>query len=227
MGLLADVVDWLTRARQWRGTPGIPNRLTEHLELSLATMVIASLVALPLALWLGHLRRGGGFAVNVSNLGRALPSYGLLVFGVQLWGISLIGGQSKAALFALVLLAIPPIVTNSYVGMSEVPADVRDSARGMGMTGWQAFRQVELPIALPFVMTGLRISTLQVIATATIAAFVGVGGLGRYIVDGYAVQDYPQVFAGAMLVAVLALGVEVALSLLQRRVTSRGLRRSR
>ncbi|MGE3441414.1 MAG: ABC transporter permease [Acidimicrobiia bacterium] len=227
MALVGDVWDWFTTTSRFRGSSGVPHRLYEHVQLSFWTMAIAVVVSLPLALWLGHLRRGGALAVNLANLGRAVPSYGLLVFGVQIWGIGLISGLPKAGLFALVLLAVPPLVTNAYVGMSGVPDDVRDSARGMGMTGWQSFREVELPIALPFVMTGLRISTLQVIATATIAAFVGVGGLGRYIVDGYAVQDYPQVFAGALLVALLALLAEFGLTAIERIVTSQGLRHQR
>ena len=224
MGFLGDLYDWFTTGKHWSGKFGVPTRLVEHLQLSLIAMVFACLLALPVALVLGHLRRGGTVAINVSNIGRALPSFAILVFGAQLWGIEEVWGLSKAALLALIALGIPPIVTNTYVGMSEVDDSIRDSARGMGMTGWQRLWRVELPVALPTVMAGIRISTLQVIATATLAAVVASGGLGRFIVDGIATRDFPEVFAGALLVAALALTVELGLAVLQRVLVSDGVR---
>lgn len=224
---LGDVVAWFTAEGRWSGPSGIPTRVAEHLQLSALALVLALAVALPVGLVLGHLRRGGLVAINVSNIGRALPSFALLVLGFQWWGLGETAGVSSSALFALVLLAIPPVVTNTYVGMAEVDPGLRDAARGVGMTGRQALTRVELPVALPLVFAGVRIATLQVVATATLAAVVGSGGLGRFIIDGFAVRDFPQVFGGAALVAALALGVEGVLALLQRALVPAGLRAAR
>jgi len=146
------------------------------------------------------------------------------VFGAQIWGISTWWGIPKAALVALVALALPPIVTNAYVGMAEVDDGVRDAARGMGMRGHQSLLKAELPTAVPPVMNGVRIATLQVIATAGLAALVGAGGLGRYVIDGIATQNNVQLFAGAVLVAGLALTADGVLALTQRAAVPRGLR---
>lgn len=227
MSLLGDVWAWFTDGGNWSGPSGIPNRLVEHLWMSIVPVLLAAVLGLPLAIVLGHLRRGGTLAINISNVGRALPSFAILVFGAQLWGISEVWGMSKAALLALVALALPPIVTNAYVGMAEVGDDLRDAARGQGMTGTQSLVRAELPVAVPHVMNGVRIATLQVVATAGLAAVVAAGGLGRYIVDGFAVRDYPQVFAGAILVAGLALTVEGILALTQRWATPTGIRLER
>lgn len=228
MGFLLDVVDWFRDLANWRGTSGIPNRIVEHLTMSFSAVLVAVAVALPLALWLGHKRRFGALAINVSNVGRALPSFAILVVLSQLLGTEdrpIIGNvPTFVALFAL---AIPPIVTNAYVGMAEVPDDIRDSAKGMGLSETQSLWRIELPMAVPLIMAGVRTSAVQVVATATIAAVLGTGGLGRYIVDGFAVQDYVRVFAGAVLVALLAFLTEVSLSLLQSRITPAGVRPSR
>jgi osmoprotectant transport system permease protein len=224
MDFLSRVSDWFTDGDHWSGNSGIPNRLVEHLWLSVTAMAVALAIALPVGLWLGHTRRGGTLAVNVSNVGRAIPSFALLVLGAQFWGIGEVGGMSKAALLALIALAIPPIITNTYVGMSEVDEGIRDSAAGVGMRSWQRMVKVEMPIALPLIMAGIRISALQVVATATLAAVVASGGLGRFIVDGIAVRDFPRVFAGALLVAALALSIEALLALSQRAMVSEGLR---
>jgi osmoprotectant transport system permease protein len=226
MDFLGRVSDWFTDSEHWSGNSGIPNRLVEHIQLSVAAMAIALVIALPIGLILGHTRRGGAVAVNVSNIGRAIPSFALLVLGAQLWGIGELGGMSKAALLALIALAIPPVITNTYVGMSEVDEGIRDSATGVGMRSWQQMVKVEMPIALPLIMAGIRISALQVVATATLAAVVASGGLGRFIVDGIAVRDFPRVFAGALLVAALALSIEALLALGQRAMVSDGLRAS-
>ena len=216
MDFLGRVYDWFADGDHWTGNSGIPNRLIEHLQLTIVAMLVAIVIALPIGLILGHTRRGGNVAVNVSNIGRAIPSFALLVLGAQLWGIGEIGGMSKAALLALIALAIPPIIVNSYVGMSQVDEGIRDSAKGVGMRSSQRLLRVELPIALPLVMAGIRISALQVVATATLAAVVASGGFGRFIVDGIAVRDFPRVFAGALLVAALALTIEGVLALGQR-----------
>ncbi len=148
MDFLGRVYDWFTDGDHWTGNSGIPNRLIEHLQLSIVAMLIALVIALPIGLILGHTRRGGTVAVNVSNIGRAMPSFALLVLGAQFWGIGEIGGMSKAALLALVALAIPPIITNTYVGMSQVDEGIRDSAKGVGMRSSQRMLRIELPIAL-------------------------------------------------------------------------------
>jgi osmoprotectant transport system permease protein len=221
---LSEVWNWFTDGDHWTGTSGIPNRLYEHLKMSLVAVALAIVAGLPIALWLGHKRRFGWLAINVSNVGRAVPSFAILVFGAQIWGISTWWGIPKAALVALFALALPPIVTNAYVGMSEVDDSVRDAAKGMGMKNVQSLVRAELPTAVPPVMNGIRIALLQVIATAGLAALVGAGGLGRYIIDGIAVQDTVQVFAGAILVAGLALVADGLLGVTERAATPRGLR---
>jgi osmoprotectant transport system permease protein len=225
MDFLGDVFTWLNDSDNWQGSRGIPTRLFEHLQYSLAALAAAGIVALPLAIWLGHKRRFGTVAVNVSNVGRAIPSVAFIFVFTAMIGITKWPVIGPIATFvALLALAIPPLVTNAYVGMAEVPEDIRDAARGMGMSSWQALRRVELPMAVPLIMAGVRTAAVNVVATATIAAFVGAGGLGRFIVDGYAVQDYVEVFAGALLVAILSILTEVGLGIGQRFLTPRGLR---
>lgn len=221
MSFLAQVVQWFTNPAHWQGTGGIPNRVEEHVVMSVAATAAAAAIALPVGLALGHLGRGGGLAINVSNIGRAIPSFAILVLAVQLVGIG-----PKPAFLALFALAIPPMVTNSYVGMRDVSPALRDSARGLGMRELQVLLRVELPNAMPVVMAGVRTSGVQVVATATLAALVAWGGLGRYIVDGLEQHDFPQVFAGALLVAALSAVAELALAGLQRLLTPAGLRPS-
>jgi osmoprotectant transport system permease protein len=224
MNFLGSVWDWFTNGDNWSGPSGIPNRLWEHIWVSGASILVALVIGLPVGLYLGHTRRFGTLAINVANVGRAIPSFGLLIIGAQVWGIATILGLPKAALLALVALALPPIITNTYVGMAEVPATLRDAAAGMGLTGWQSLRKVELPAAAPLVFAGIRIATLQVVATAGLAAVVGVGTLGEYIYVGFNTHDYPQVFAGALLAAGLALTVEGMLAVAQRATVPKGLR---
>jgi osmoprotectant transport system permease protein len=216
---LGDVVEWFTTAEHWRGTAGIPHRLYEHVAMSLVAILTAAVIALGVGILLGHLNRGGWLAINVSNVGRAIPSFAILVLAVQVFGIG-----AKPAFLSLVALAIPPMVTNSFVGIREVDADARESARRMGMTGGQVLRRVELPMASPLIMAGIRTSAVQVVATATLAALVAWGGLGRYIIDGLSQRDYVQVFAGAVLVAALSVLTELVLAGVQRLVVPSGLR---
>jgi osmoprotectant transport system permease protein len=190
----------------------------EHLQLSAAAMAIALVLALPLGVWLGHLHRGSFVAVNVANLGRALPSLaiiavGFVFLGVGFWSVSL----------ALVVLAVPPILTNAYVAVDGVETDAVDAARGMGMTRWQIVRRVELPLALPLVFAGIRTATVFVVATATIAAVAGGGGLGDIIVNqaGYGLEG---VVGAAICVSILALAADGALGLVQKLLTPAGLR---
>lgn len=225
MSLLTEVVDWFADDGNWTGRRGVIHQLVEHVRMSGVATLAACLLALPGAVWLGHRRRFGTVAVNVSNVGRAIPSFAILVIGTQQLGLleyPVIG--SFTTFLALVALAVPPLVTNAYVAVAEVPDDVRDAARGMGMSELGALRRVELPVAAPLLMAGVRTAAVQVVATATIAAFVGADGLGRFIIDGRAVNDQAEIFAGALLVALLSLATEGGLALVQSLVTPRGLR---
>ena len=219
MTFLGSVVRWFLNPAHWHGDFGIPNRLEEHVLMSVVATGAAALIALPVGLTLGHYGRGGAIAINISNVGRALPSFAILVLAVQLVGIG-----ATPAFLALVALAVPPMVTNSFVGMRDVNAELRDAARGLGMSDLRVLLRVELPNALPVVMAGVRTAGVQVVATATLAALVGWGGLGRFIIDGFSQLDYVQVFAGALLVVVLSAAAELVLALLQRALTPAGLR---
>ncbi|NNN28937.1 ABC transporter permease [Streptomyces sp. S3(2020)] len=213
MTTLTDAWDWLTDSAHWAGDDGIWHRLLQHLVLTVVCLVISCLIALPVALVLGHLGKGGALAVNISNVGRAVPTFAVLVLllltPVGDWG-------EGPTVVALVLFALPPLLTNAYVGMREVDRSVVRAARGMGMTGRQMLFQVELPLALRMVLTGVRIAAVQLVATATIAALAGGGGLGRIITAGFNLASTPQVVAGAVLVAAFALVVEGAFEVAER-----------
>jgi osmoprotectant transport system permease protein len=209
--LFKNLGSWLTSGAQWSGSDGIIHRLAEHLQYSLLATLIAAAIGLPLGLLIGHTGRGAFLAINLASFGRALPTVGLVVL------VFLAGGLSMLPVYvALVALAVPAIVTNTYAGMTAVDPDVKDAARGQGMRGHQVLFQVELPLALPLIMTGLRLALIQVVATATIAAYVSFGGLGRYVFDGLAQRDLVQVLGGAVLVAVVAVVLDLLLSTLQR-----------
>jgi osmoprotectant transport system permease protein len=218
----SEVGQWFADPLNWSGPTGVPVRLLEHLRISGVSMLIASAVALPFGLFVGHTHRFELMVVSVANVGRAIPSFAVLVIFVMLMGIG-----DGPIIIALTLLAIPPILTNTYVGVQQVEADTVESARGMGMTGRQILGRIEIPLAVSVIIAGLRTAAVTVVATATLAALVGGGGLGRIIVDGLAVRDLPQVFAGAGLVAVLAITVEVAFAVLQRLVAPRTRSRGR
>ncbi|MFE4174709.1 ABC transporter permease [Streptomyces sp. NPDC056909] len=209
--LFEDLGSWLVSGEQWTGADGIGHRLAEHLQYSLLATLIAAVIALPLGLLIGHTGRGAFVAINLASFGRALPTVGLVVL------VFLASGLSMTPVYvALVALAVPAIVTNTYAGMTAVDPEVKDAARGQGMRGHQVLFQVEIPLALPLIMTGLRLALIQVVATATIAAYVSFGGLGRYVFDGLAQRDLVQVLGGAVLVAVVAVVLDLALSGLQR-----------
>ena len=191
---------------------------SEHLELALAAMLIACALSIPLGLWLGHIGKGGFLAINASNVGRAVPSLALIAFFVAYIGV----GFTNLTL-ALVLLAIPPMLTNTYTGVRQVDRDTVDSARGMGMTGVQIVRRVELPLALPLIFGGIRISAVNVVATATIAPLAGVVTLGDPIINVNTYGDEGRL-AAAIVVALLAVATEVVLGAVQRAVTPRGLK---
>jgi osmoprotectant transport system permease protein len=227
MHFLHQVLNWLGDGDHWFGGDGLVHLLRQHIQVSAASLAVAIVIALPIGLALGHFHRGGAIAINVANVGRALPTYAVLVLAVTVFGISsprLLSWTGSAATFvALVLLGMPPIITNAYVGMLEVDRELDDAARGVGMTGFQVLVGVELPVALPLVMAGVRTAALGVVATATLASWTGYDTLGTPINVGIAVRDNVQVFAGAFLVAVLALLVEAGLAWAQHLLVSPGL----
>jgi osmoprotectant transport system permease protein len=218
MTVVNEVIAWLTDPAQWSGPDGIPVRTLQHLWYSLLATVIAGAIALPIGVFIGHTGRGAVFAINLTNLGRAIPSLGIIILVFTLVGFGIV-----PVLVALIALAVPPIVTNSYIGVRSVDRDVREAAEGMGMRGRQVLWEVELPVATPLIMAGIRTSAVQVVATATLAAFVGLGGLGRYLIDGLSQRDLAQVVGGAILVAVLSLLTELVLGRVQTLVVSEGL----
>jgi osmoprotectant transport system permease protein len=221
MTVVSDAWDYLTTAANWTGDDGMLQLLVQQLLLSATALVVAVVIGLPIALWLGHLGRGGFVAINVSNVGRAVPTFALLALLVTAdWpGTASFGPYGRAGLatiIALTLFALPPIITNGYVAVVEVSPSVKQAADGMGMTGWQKFFRVELPLSAPLVMSGVRLALVQVWATATIAALVAGPGLGQVITDGFYRTNYGKGIAGAIVVALVALLLEVVAALVQR-----------
>lgn len=219
MSIFGLIGQWLTDPAHWSGPLGVPQRVAEHLEYTLLAVAIGALVAIPLGAYIGHTGRGGFLVAGLANGLRALPELGLLILLVLLIGLGIL-----PVILALVVLAIPPLLAGTYSGIRNVDRSVVDAARGMGMREMSVLMRVEIPNALPLILGGLRTAMLQVIATATIAAYVALGGLGRYVIDGQAVRDYAQMVSGAILIAALAIVVELVLMLVQRLVVSPGLR---
>ncbi|RZT88129.1 osmoprotectant transport system permease protein [Pseudonocardia sediminis] len=214
-------LSWLFSAENWAGgadNPGIAQRLVEHLGYTALTLVIALVIALPLGAWIGHSGRGGFLVVGIANALRALPTLGLLVLLFLAVGLGLLG-----PLIALVILAVPPLLAGTYSGVANVDPQIVDAAKGMGMRGREVLFKVELPNALPLIIGGVRSALLQIISTATIAAYVGLGGLGRFILDGLSQRDFPQMIGGSILVALLAIVADVVLGGLQKLLVSPGL----
>ncbi len=228
--MISDVITWLNDPAHWRNTrsfDGIPTQLLTHLRYSVIALLIAGVIALPLGLAIGHTGRGS-FLVAGVNAVRAIPGVGLLVLLAVIISPHYFGRTDLGYLIpteiVLVVIAVPPILANSYAGVQNVDPEVRDAATGMGMTGFQVLRRVELPISLSLIFSGVRSATLQVIATATIAAYLPLlGGLGRFIYDGFHQQDYPQMISGGVLVAVLAVVVDLLLAVAQRYAVPRGI----
>jgi osmoprotectant transport system permease protein len=222
---VASVAAWFTTSANWTGASGIPELFWRQAELSLAVVIGAVMIGGGIGLVLGHSGRGGLVAVNAANAARAVPSLALLtLFAIVPW-ISLRWGGFLAAFLALVVLAIPPILTNTYVGMREVDVDVRDAARAMGLTAGQMLRTVELPLAVPFIMAGIRTASIEVVATSTLAAYVSYTDLGTPVISGLNTNNTVEAFSGAVLVVLLAALVAVALSVVQRALTPLPLRR--
>lgn len=220
---LGDVLAWFGDPANWTGPAGIPNRLREHVQLTAAATFTAALLAIPPALWLGHRRLGGTFVVAIVNIGRAIPSFAIVVLFLPLSIRLGLGIGFWPTFLALLFLAVPPMFTNTYAGVSGVDPDLVEASRGMGMTDREVLMKVELPMASPVILAAIRVAAVQVAATATLGALVGWGGLGRFIVDGFATQDNVEVFAGAVLVAGLAIFLEVLLGWVERRVVPKTL----
>jgi osmoprotectant transport system permease protein len=212
---------WFADPAHWSGPTGVVSRIGEHLYYSGLTLLVAVLIAVPVGAYVGHTGRGGFLVVGVANWLRSLPDLGLLILLVLLVGINLV-----SVTVALLVLAVPPLLAGTYAGVSNVDRSVVDAARGVGMRELDVLLKVELPNALPLLLSGLRAAALQVVATTAIAAYVGYGGLGRYIIDGQAQHNYTVMAAGAILIAVLALLVEGVLAGVQRLVVSPGLRQA-
>lgn len=236
---LADLAAWFVE--YWDGPPpdavptgfelGYLNRIWEHVQVSGASVLTAMVLAIPLAAWLGHTKRGGLLAVSIVNIGRALPSFGIVALALPITiriarNVPFIesGLGFLPTYLALVALALPPIFTNTYTGVRSVDPEIVEASRGMGVRGGQILWQVELPLASPVILAGIRTSAVQVVATATLGALVAYGGLGRYIIDGFAIRDDIQIVAGAVLVALLSIATEVGFSLAERILVPRSLR---
>ena len=213
-----ETIAWLTDPAHWSGPDGIPGRLVEHVEMSLVVMLIATAIALPIGLFIGHTRRGTTVAVGLANIGRAIPTFAMM--GILLPFTQALDPANGFGLYptllAMIILAIPPILVNTYAGVSEVDRDLVEAARGMGFRGGQTLRDIEIPLAVPVIVGGIRSAAVQVIATTTLGAILGIGGLGRFIVDGIAQNDDGMLFGGVVLVASLAMLSELLLSRLQR-----------
>ena len=216
MEVLSSVLEWFRDPANWSGSTGVPARILEHIYISFLSVGLSAVVALPAALYIGHTKRAEFLVVSVANLGRAIPSFAILAIMLPITIRMGLGLGFWPTVIALFLLGIPPILTNTYVGIQGVDADTIEAARGMGMTGGQILRKLEVPLAAPLIVAGFRTALVQVIATATLAALVAWGGLGRFIIDGFAVRDDARIAAGAILVAALAIAAELSFGLVQR-----------
>ncbi|MGW2519307.1 ABC transporter permease [Streptomyces sp. NPDC001617] len=221
MNVLHFINSFFSDSSHWHGYDGIPTRLREHVQYSLIALAIAAAIGLPVGLLTGHTGRGGNTVAFIATAGRALPSFGLLVLMFVLLGLGL-----TPVMIPLVVLAVPPILVTTYEAVRSVDPSPVDAARGMGMAESRVLFQVELPVALPLILSGLRSAAIQIVSTATIAAYVSLGGLGRYIVDGLYQRNYEKVVGGATLVAVLALVTLGFFGLVARFTVSPGVRRS-
>ncbi|MDQ3148628.1 MAG: ABC transporter permease [Chloroflexota bacterium] len=230
MEFFGEVVAWFSDPANLFGSDGLQGRLGEHLILSVIPLVIAMSIALPLGAWIGHSGRFANLVINIANVGRAIPSLAILALATMLLQAFIVSiglrqfASEIATMIALTALAIPPILTNTYVGISEVDDELVEAGRGMGMRESQVLRGVELPVALPVILVGVRTAAVQVVATATLGAVFATGGLGRFIIDGIAQRRFDEVFAGAIVVALLSITTELSFEFVQRRVTSPGVR---
>ncbi len=221
MNLINFINAFFSDSAHWTGYDGIPTRVGEHIQYTLEALVLAAAIGLPVGLITGHTGRGGNALSLIATAGRALPTFGLLVLMTLMLGFGLVN-----VMIPLIVLAVPPILVTTYEAMRSVDPSPVDAARGMGMSEAQVLFQVELPAALPLILSGLRSAAIQIVSTATIAAYVSLGGLGRYIVDGLYQRNYEKVVGGATLVAGLALVTLALFWAVHRTAVSRGVRRS-
>jgi osmoprotectant transport system permease protein len=229
MGIFTEILGWLADPAHWSGPNGIPARLLEHIAISGISLAIALLIGLPVGIWIGHTGRASTQVINLANLGRAMPSIAIIgiVLPITAAFDPELGFKVYPTIIAMVALAIPPILVTAYTGVAGVDRDLIEAGRGMGMRDGGILRRVELPVAIPVIVVGARSAGVQVVATATLGAIFGFGGLGRYLVDGYAQNDDAQIFAGVVLVAGLAILTEIAFAPVQRLLTSPGIRLER
>lgn len=200
MNFLQEALDYVFSSENWAGKTGLGTRVLEHLQYTGVAVAVSALIAVPIGLVIGHTRRGWILVVTAVNALRALPTLGVLLLGVLLWGLGLVPPT-----IALMLLGIPPLLAGTYAGIANVDPKVVDAARAMGMTERRVLTRVELPNALPLILGGLRTATLQIVATATVAAYASLGGLGRYLIDGIKVRQFYLALVGALMVTALAL----------------------
>jgi osmoprotectant transport system permease protein len=224
MNPFLEALSWLTAPAQWSGPGAIPQRLSEHVFYTVIAVVIASAVAVPIGWAIGHTGRGRDVAVAIAGAARALPSFGLLFLFVMIAGVL---QRGPAVILVLVLLAIPPLLAGAYAGLEVIDRRVIDAARSMGMTESQILWRVEVPLGLPLLFGGLRSATLQVVATAVLAVFVGLGGLGFGIVQGIALRRFDQMLGSALLIIGLALVLDALFAVLERYAVPRGVRAGR
>lgn len=227
MNLVESTLAWLTDPSHWAGPAGIPARLGEHLALSAVSLAIAMAIAIPIGIWIGHTGRYASLAVNTANVWRALPSLALIGIVLPITAAidPQLGFKVYPTLIAMIVLAVPPILVNTQTGVAGVDRDLVEAGRAMGMREGELVRGLELPIALPAILAGVRSAAVQVVATLTLGAIFGSGGLGRYLVEGIAQRDDGMTFGGVVLVTVLALAVEGSFVLLLRLIRSPGLAR--
>lgn len=226
MDVISETIAWLADPAHWQGPDGIPNRTAEHVLISGLSLAIALLIALPVGIWVGHTGRLTSVAVNAANLGRAMPSIAIIAIVLPITTAidPQAGFRFYPTLIAMVILAVPPILVNAYAGISGVEKELVEAARGMGMRERETLLNVEIPVAIPVIVAGIRLAAVQVVATATLGAIFAFGGFGRYLVDGIAQNDDPMIFGGVALVAGLAIATELVFAGLQRLATSPGLR---
>lgn len=219
MNYFLEAFAWIFSPERLTGSLPLPTAIVQQLAFTFGSVLIAALIAIPAGWAIGHTGRGREFAVQLSGAARALPSLGLIVLLYLLLGVSL---KTEAAVVSFVLLAIPSILAGAYAGFEAIDRTVIDAGRAMGMTPGQVLRKIEIPLGLPLLIGGLRTATLQVIATVTIAAYIGLGGLGYYIIQGIATRDFPQILGASIVVIVLALALDGVFALAQRFVVPRG-----
>ena len=224
MSAVGTLVAWLQQPARWAGTDSIPTRVIEHLQMSLTATLFAVLIALPVGVYLGHTARGAQAVIAVANIGRALPSLAVLAFVLPVAFRFGLGLGFWPSVLMLIPLGVPLILINTYTALRAVDRDTIDVARGLGMRSMEVLRAVELPLAAPLMLAGIRNAAVTIVATATLGALVASGGLGRFVVDGLARREDPRLLTGAVLVALLSIGTELAFSAAERFLVPRGVR---